>query len=92
MDASHGRSCVRCGRDDGTTVRAHYTGTRQHWYGKGRGIKGHDLIAADLCYGCHQQLDQPNGDSERDEEWSHLCWMTVLRDHEDGLITIKGSK
>ncbi|WP_299948579.1 hypothetical protein [uncultured Microbulbifer sp.] len=52
-----GRDCVRCGNNEGSTVAAHYQGQRSHSYGKGRGIKPHDAMAAHLCYRCHSEAD-----------------------------------
>ena len=89
LSASAGRSCVRCGRDDGTIVRAHYTGPRQHAYGKGKGQKGSDHVAADLCMECHAAFDQYRGwESKLDmsEEFLHLCMLTLWRDLEEGVI------
>ncbi|WP_299947769.1 hypothetical protein [uncultured Microbulbifer sp.] len=51
------RNCVHCGNNEGTTVAAHYQGQRSHSYGKGRGIKPHDAMAAHLCYRCHSEAD-----------------------------------
>lgn len=79
-DAANGESCVRCG-SMGTTVLAHYTGLRQHDYGKGKGIKGSDLIAAHLCFSCHTHFDQylSGNDWERSEEFLHFVSMTIIR-------------
>ncbi|MFS1525334.1 hypothetical protein ACL7TT_14685 [Microbulbifer sp. 2304DJ12-6] len=52
-----GRDCIRCGNNEGSTVAAHYQGQRSHSYGKGRGIKPHDAMAAHLCYRCHAEAD-----------------------------------
>ena len=74
MAASKDRSCVSCGADNGTVVRCHYSGMRQHQYGKGRGIKGHDLIAADLCNKCHAKYDQykvGSGDTQYQKDIDH---------------------
>lgn len=94
--AAKGRSCVNCGSLDGTVVRAHYTGLRQHEYGKGRGIKGHDCIAADLCQKCHGAFDNNEvGEGsgyqrkiDQSEQFLHLCWLTFLRDLQDGVYQI----
>jgi len=88
--ASKGRSCVNCGCDDGTIVRAHYSGIRQHSYGKGTRIKGHDCIAADLCKKCHTKFDgytTGNGIDES-EQFLHLCALTLVRDIRDGVYKI----
>lgn len=90
LAASAGRSCVRCGRDDGTVVRAHYTGPRQHAYGKGKGQKGSDHVAADLCLPCHEMFDRYSGDweskTEASEEFLHLCMLTLWLDLEAGVL------
>lgn len=70
--------CVRCGADDGTIVARHYNGLYQHQYGKGRGIKVHDHLAAYLCVRCDSQLSEGVGDRksiERDSEWKH--WIAL---------------
>lgn len=100
MAAANGRSCVNCGTQDGTVVRAHYTGLRQQLYGKGRGIKGHDCIAADLCQRCHSKFDQMKMGSsltsdsttivkkmDQSEQFLHLCALTLVRDIEEGVLT-----
>ena len=88
--ASKGRTCVNCGADDGTIVRAHYSGIRALSYGKGRGIKGHDVIAADLCARCHNRLDQyTDGNAiDQSEQFLHLCALTLVRDIRDGVYKI----
>lgn len=85
--AAEGEACVRCG-SIGTTVSCHYSGLRQHAYGKGRGIKGADLAAADLCMECHSHFDSyetPN-DWERSEEFLHCCMLTILRRYAKGIL------
>ena len=95
--AAKDRSCVCCGIEDGTIVRAHYSGMRQHQYGKGRGIKGHDCIAADLCMNCHGKFDNyemGKGETrelrhiDQSEQFLHYCMMTLLRDIEAGIYKI----
>jgi len=94
LQASKGRSCVRCGADDGTIVRAHYTGRRQHNYGKGMGCKGSDLVAADLCFRCHKDFDEhwdlgedgENGKIRQSEDFLHCIMLTLLRDLEEGIL------
>jgi hypothetical protein len=51
------QACICCGSKDGTVVPAHYTGFRQHRFGKGRSIKCHDLFVAFLCKRCHDLFD-----------------------------------
>ena len=101
MAAARDRSCINCGRDDGTIVRAHYTGYRQHQYGKGRGIKGHDLLAADLCMECHASFDRldmgedvtENNNTivktiDQSEKFLHCIALTLVRDFKAGLIKV----
>lgn len=51
------RTCVACHIGDDTIVAAHYQGYRSHAYGKGRGIKPHDAMSAQLCFKCHGEAD-----------------------------------
>lgn len=92
LDAANGRPCVNCGAQNETVVRAHYGGLRQHLYGKGKGIKSHDCIGADLCYTCHSAFDQNKIKNatyaekiDKSEQFLHLCWMTFLRDLREGV-------
>lgn len=90
-EAARDQSCIRCNKS-GTTVSAHYSGPWQHRLGKGRGIKGNDIGAADLCESCHKWFDEyacvtaPIGSGEREmqrimrsEEFLALCLLTVIR-------------
>lgn len=52
-DAAKGQPCMNCHRVFETVVLAHYSGQRQHAFGKGRGIKGNDKAAAPQCMECH---------------------------------------
>lgn len=94
-DDARGEDCVRCSINDGTTVSAHYTGFRQLQYGKGKSVKGHDLITAWLCHTCHTHFDQPETRKSIDasEEFLHLVMLTnVLRYQKGLLITAKRVK
>ena len=93
--ASNGRPCSNCERNDGTIVRAHYSGFRQHQYGKGKGIKGHDLIAADLCCECHALFDMyemGRGDDpflrdiDQSEKFLNCVIVTLVRDYKEGVL------
>lgn len=53
-EAACGQPCIVCGVNNGTTVLAHYSGQRQHHYGKGRGTKCRDFYAAPCCAACHE--------------------------------------
>lgn len=78
-----GQPCVRCGRNDGTTCARHYNGLRQHWYGKGRGIKCNPLITAHLCLSCDQLFSEGNlsdfeNEVDRSEQFLHLVALTLI--------------
>lgn len=51
--SARGQECMNCGRLTDTVILAHYSGLRQHSFGKGRGIKGDDYMAAGQCLECH---------------------------------------
>lgn len=90
-DAANGQSCVRCGKEDGTTVSCHYSGPWQHKFGKGRAIKGNDAAAADLCNGpgsCHEYFDEyKSGNTvERSDEFLMCCMLTVIRRIQQGVL------
>ena len=90
------QSCVNCGASDGTIVSAHYTGLRGHLLGKGKGIKCHDLMIADLCHKCHYKFDVGyDGSSfekkiDLSEQFLYLIAQTLLRRVDQGIITVKG--
>jgi hypothetical protein len=89
---ANGQSCIRCGRDDGTIVLAHYFGPRRHAYGGGMGHKGHDAVAAELCATCHSWMDTGSRDKARkyetSEEFLHCVALTWIRRIEQGVVTI----
>ena len=85
---SEGNPCIRCG-STGTTCGRHYNGMRQHQYGKGRGIKCHPLLVADLCSECDGDFQEgtvPKNDFlrriEYSEDFQHWCLMTQIRREE----------
>ena len=82
-EAARDQACVRCGRQDGTIVLAHYFGPRRHAYGGGMSRKGHDAVAAHLCATCHAYMDSWGRDKaarwEHSEEFLHLCALTMIR-------------
>ena len=51
-DSAKGKTCIRCGADDGTVCARHYNGVRQHAYGKGMRQKCSDIATADFCSKC----------------------------------------
>lgn len=89
-DAARDEPCVACGADDGTVVLAHYTGIRQHSFGKGRSIKGSDIAAAPLCLKCHAFYDQPleRKSIERSEEFLFFIVMHLIQAAENGKIKV----
>jgi hypothetical protein len=95
-DSAEGRSCVRCGANDGTIVGAHYTGPRRLTYGGGHSIKVHDYLLAHLCGHCHEYMDRLSRDKakrwEHSEEFLHLIALTWERWINDGTLSIKGSR
>jgi hypothetical protein len=94
--AANGQSCVRCGADDGTINLCHYSGPYQHKFGKGRGIKGADIAAADLCGQCHKFFDEYESQSGASEDWKvarseeflAACMLTVIRRIQQGIIKV----
>jgi hypothetical protein len=88
LQASRNRTCIRCGNDNGTIVRAHYQGIGSERVGKGWSQKPHDFVSADLCSSCHREFDEyvkPN-DYDRAFEFLILCFETLARDFREGLI------
>jgi len=90
LNAAKDAPCVRCGRD-GETRACHFNGTYQHQYGKGRGIKGHDMATAELCHTCDQIFTEgsTNGflsKDDRDAQFLHLITMTNIRRFERGVF------
>jgi hypothetical protein len=97
LAAARGQSCINCGVNDGTVVAAHYSGMRQHSFGKGRGIKGHDLCVADLCMKCHSAFDNYEvsdldnkymRDIDQSEQFLYLVIKTLIRRVNDEVIKL----
>jgi hypothetical protein len=82
-ELARGQSCVRCEKQDGTVVLAHYFGPRRHSYGGGMSRKGSDAVAAHLCQGCHTHMDTLSRSKAdkwlHSEEMLHLCALTWMR-------------
>ena len=81
LDAANGLSCVRCTREDGTVVFAHYSGLYSHRFGKGTANKVHDICGADLCMECHGYFDhyKAGNDADRAAEFMSYCFATLAR-------------
>lgn len=90
---SQDNPCIRCG-SVGSTCGRHYNGLRQHKFGKGRGIKAHPLLVADLCSRCdedYQEGSVPKSDLsariEYSEDFMHLCFLSLVRRIERGVLS-----
>lgn len=90
LNAAKDQACVRCRRNDGTTVPCHYTGVRRQAYGGGFGIKVRDLVVAHLCAQCHKEMDTDSRDKahkwEHSEEFQHYILLTILRLLDQGVL------
>lgn len=87
--SSKGSNCIRCGCDD--AYSCHFNGTYQHQYGKGRGIKAHDMATAEFCYSCDQMFSEGvmgnwQTKDERDAEFLHWITMTNIRRFNNGIL------
>jgi len=86
--SAKGKTCINCGASD--AYACHYNGPRQHRYGKGRGIKCHDIASAELCHECDQMFtegsDNPMWETkwDRSEHFQHLIILTNMRRYDDG--------
>lgn len=63
LDSAKGQPCAFrfpgiCQGGTETTVWAHLNGAR---YGKGAGIKAHDILGGHACFHCHSYLDTGHG-------------------------------
>lgn len=63
LDSAKGAPCALrfpgiCQGGTETTVWAHLNGAR---YGKGAGVKAHDILGAPACFRCHAYLDVGHG-------------------------------
>ena len=92
--SANGQMCVRCGSNDGTICARHYNGLRQHMYGKGKGIKCHDIASAELCAECDSlfsegvSVEYDDGragkSTTRSEAFLHYCMLTNIARLERG--------
>ena len=108
LSAAEGQACVHCGVRDDTIVAAHYQGLRSQIFGKGKGIKPHDLCVADLCAKCHYEFDnsianplQGNLSNAGDpylrkidlsEQFLFNILMTLIRRIDQAVIKLDGHK
>jgi hypothetical protein len=86
------KPCVRCGKNDGTTVAAHLTGVRREAFSGGFGTKVSDLIHARLCQMCHLDMDtlSRNKDLKYDhsEQFLVLCALTLIQLVDEGVLVV----
>lgn len=90
-DKSKGLDCIRCGAPD--AYSCHYSGQYQHLYGKGRGIKCHDIATAELCYNCDNLFyegvsDQFESKQDKNLQFHHLIMLTNIRRIANGVIKL----
>jgi hypothetical protein len=83
LDSSRGQPCSAnfpgiCCADPATTVWAHLNG---HRFGKGAGIKAHDILGFHACYACHAYYDVGHGTkplmTDADLAWAVLGAVTT---------------
>lgn len=88
LDATEGLPCIRCKKQDGTVVPAHYSGFQAHYLGKGGGQKASDLAVADLCDACHREFDgyELGNTVERSQEFLILILRTLERRTQNGWV------
>lgn len=79
LRSAKGQTCTArfpgiCNGDPATTVWAHLNG---HAFGKGMGIKAHDILGFHSCDGCHAYYDVGHGTNPilTNEE---LLWCVIL--------------
>ena len=95
LRGAEGQSCVSCGKQNGSTVGAHYQGIRSCQFGKGTGTKPHDLMIADLCSDCHMAFDLGEASCFKDrqirkldlsERFLFCICMTLIRRTQQGIL------
>ena len=89
--ASKGQDCIKCGAPD--AYACHYNGDHQHMYGKGRGIKCHDLMTAEFCYECDQGFNEGNkskfiNEIARNEIFFNYINLTNIRRFNNGVLKV----
>lgn len=90
LAAAEGKPCMKCGREDGTVVAAHYGGLWAHKLGKGKGVKCHDFCSVPLCMRCHAEFDSYSrgNDYERGFEFLILILETIAMHVREGRIKL----
>lgn len=92
-EAARGKSCIRCGVNDGTVVSCHMPGgSLRLLLGGGAGLKPPDIFCADLCRACHDHSDgrAPAGITRQDldNEFARDVLRTIKRRVDEGLIVL----
>lgn len=87
--SANGKTCINCGGYN--AYACHYNGTYQHQYGKGRGIKAHDMASAELCHQCDQIFTEGSTKGfidkiDRDCQFLHLIMLTNIRRFDSGVL------
>ena len=87
LNTAKDEPCIKCGRNDGTTVAAHYSGLGAYALGKGMGTKVSDAVTAHLCSDCHSEFDSyaAGNDERRSAEFLLLCFRTLLKNIDRGI-------
>ena len=90
-ESSRGKVCIKCGGHG--AYSCHYSGPRQHDYGKGRGIKANDLMTAEFCMLCDNEFSEGSTGRwinkwERSEEFLHYIALTNIRRLRGGVIKV----
>ena len=87
LNTAKDEPCIKCGRNDGTVVAAHYSGLGAYALGKGMGTKVFDLATAHLCSRCHAEFDNYQDDNtiERSQEFLMLILRTLKKNVERGI-------
>jgi len=82
LNGANGSACTfmgpTCNADPATTVFAHLNGSA---FGKGAGIKAHDIAGLDACSACHAYIDVGHGTKPMMSDadfWWHLLRGVVL--------------
>jgi len=89
--SAKGNSCIRCGAPD--AYACHYNGIRQHYFGKGRGIKANDLVTAEFCHKCDMDFTEGStagymDKTDRSEQFLFFVMMTNIRRLAEGVLKV----
>lgn len=90
-ESSRGQDCIRCTAPG--AYACHYSGPRQHAFGKGRGRKCSDVASAEFCHKCDQVFSEGSTAEfddkwERSEQFMYWIMMTNIRRIERGVLKV----